>query len=82
MGAESGFFVPGSGFAAVRITGELPASADGLSGVVAAAVLGATVWVVELARPAVLVEGAGCPEFSGVLTACGAGVVLDLFSFP
>ena len=73
IGAESGFFVSGSGFAAIRITGELPVAADGLSIAAAGAVLGAEVWVVDFARSGALVEaagedvdarsGVGCPEF-------------------
>ena len=93
MGAESGFFVSGSGFDAIRITGGLPTPADGFSIGAAVAVLGAKVWVVELAWPGVLVEGAatgedmgasagaGRPESWGVLVGCGAGAVLDLPSF-
>jgi hypothetical protein len=91
-GAESGFFVPGSefaaAFAAIRITVELPGPADGSSRGAAVAVLGAKVWVAALARPGVLVEGAatgedmgvgaGCFESWGELTGCGAGVLLDL----
>jgi hypothetical protein len=89
MGAESGCFVPGSESAAIRITGELPTPADGLSGGIAVAVLGAKLWVDQLARSGVLTEGAtgedmgagagaACPESWGVLTGC----VLDLPSFP
>jgi hypothetical protein len=58
MGAESVFFIAGSGFAAIRFTGELPALADGLSGVAATVVLGARAGVAELAWPGELVEGA------------------------
>ena len=90
MGAESGCFIPGSESAAIRITGELPTPADGLSGGAAVAVLGAKLWVAELARSSVVVEGAateedagagagaGRPESWGVLTGGG----LDLPSFP
>ncbi len=62
MGAASGFFVVGAEFAAmiaaIRVTGELPAPADGLSGSVAMAVLGAKVGFAEFVRSGVLVEGA------------------------
>ena len=102
MGAESSFFVPGSEFAAmfgatfaaIRVAGEMLAPADGLSGGVATAVLGAEVWVVEFARSGVLVEGAAtgedvgagagsgcCPESWGALTGGGTGVVLELPNF-
>jgi hypothetical protein len=90
MGAESGCFIAGSGFAAIRITGELPTPAEGLSSVdvAAAAVLGAKLWVDELSRSGVLAEGAtgedagaragaNRPESWGVLTGC----VLALPSF-
>ena len=74
----------------IRITEELPTPAEGLSSNVAVAVFGAKLWVAELARSSVLVEGAvtgedvgagagaGCPESWGVLTGC----VLDLLSCP
>ena len=89
MGAESACLVPGSESAAIRITGELLTPADGLSGGIAVAVLGAKLWVDELARSGVLTEGAtgedlgagagaACPESWGVLTGC----VLDLPSSP
>jgi hypothetical protein len=78
-GAASCFLLPGPELAAIRSTGELPEPADGLSAAVAAAVFGAKVWLAELARSTVSVEGAvvgedmgrsagaGCPEFCGVL---------------
>ena len=98
MGDASGFFVVGAEFAAmiaaIRVTGELPAPADGLSGSVAMAVLGAKVGFAEFVRSGVLVEGAAtgedvgaragagcCPESWGALTGGGTGVVLDLPNF-
>ena len=76
--------------AAIRVTGESPTPAEGLSSRAAVAVLEAKLWVDELPRPGVLVEGAatgedvcagaeaGRSESWGVLTGCD----LDLSSFP
>ena len=67
MGAESVFFIAGSGFAAIRFTGELPALADGLSGVAATVVL-ARAGVAELPGPGELVEGATTGDEAGAGT--------------